>query len=241
MKYILFCRKEQIMEDNIEKERILQVTADGSHTLYLPDMNEHYHSVNGAVQESEHIFINAGLKQIEKEEIHLLEIGFGTGLNALLTLKEVMEGAVKRNVIYHSVELYPLDLSVVEQLNYGERVWKEHEDFFLKLHQAPWDTYEKITPQFTLYKIKGDSNHCELPQHIDLIYFDAFAPEKQPKMWSQDIFNKLYEHANDNAIIMTYCAKGVVRRSMQAAGFLMERLPGPPGKRHILRGRKQEI
>lgn len=187
MKYILFCGKEQIMEDNIEKKRILQVTADGSHTLYLPDMNEHYHSVNGAVQESEHIFINAGFKQIEKEEIHLLEIGFGTGLNALLTLKEVMESAVKRNVIYHSVELYPLDLSVVEQLNYGERVWKEHEDFFLKLYQAPWDTYEKITPQFTLYKIKGDSNHCELPQHIDLIYFDAFAPEKQPEMWSQDI------------------------------------------------------
>lgn len=227
-----------MMEKNQEKDRILQLTADGSHTLYLPNMNEHYHSINGAIQESQHIFIKAGLKEIQKDEINLLEIGFGTGLNAFLTLKEVMAMPAKRHIVYHSVELYPLDMRLVEKLNYGELVWKEQKELFLKLHMASWNAYEEIVPQFTLHKIEGDSNHCELPDHIDLIYFDAFAPEKQPEMWNQAIFNKLYELSDKDAVIMTYCAKGVVRRSMLAAGFQMERLPGPPGKRHILRGRK---
>lgn len=228
------------MEEDLGKERILQITADGSHTLYLPDMDEHYHSVNGAIQESRHIFIEAGLKQIRKDEIRLLEIGFGTGLNAFLTLKEIMESEVKQNVIYYSVELYPLEMSVVENLNYGALAWEGHEDSFLDLHQAQWNMDVKITEQFTLHKIKGDSNSCELPRSVDLIYFDAFAPEKQPEMWNPSIFDKLYGLANEDAIMMTYCAKGVVRRSMQAAGFEMERLPGPPGKRHILRGVKHE-
>ena len=223
-------------ENPIHRE--LQLTADGSHTLFLPEMNEHYHSVNGARQESEHIFIRAGLQAVQKEEIHLLEIGFGTGLNALLTLKHIEEAAAQR-VIYHTIELYPLPHSITSTLNYGELVCPAHPDWFQALHEAAWDEEVRITDRFLLHKIQGDSNVCAFPTAIDLIYFDAFAPEKQPEMWTQAIYEKLYACANPDTVLVTYCAKGAVRRGLQAAGFEMERLPGPPGKRHILRGRKR--
>ncbi len=226
------------MEENDRIERVLQVTADGSHTLFLPQLNEHYHSVNGAIQESRHIFIHAGLNQIEKKDIQLLEIGFGTGLNALLTLAELMRNDLSQHLVYHSVERYPLDINIVEKLNYGRLLGEEEQDLFIRLHRAVWGEEVQITSDFTLHKIKGDSNCCELPNGIDLIYFDAFAPGKQPEMWNQTIFDKLFAVANPGALILTYCAKGIVRRSMQSAGFIMEKLPGPPGKRHILRGTK---
>lgn len=226
------------MEKREDVERVLQITADGSHTIFIPAMNEHYHSVNGAIQESMHIFIDAGLRQVDKKEIRILEIGFGTGLNALLTLKELVENGKGQHAVYHTVELYPLDMPIVERLNYGDIVWPEEKEQFYKIHQAKWNIEEKITPCFSIHKIEGDSNSCCLPESVDLIYFDAFAPDKQPEMWNQNIFDKLYSIAADDCIIVTYCAKGVVRRSMQTAGFKMERLPGPPGKRHILRGRK---
>lgn len=219
-------------------ERVLQVTADGSHTLFIPEMNEHYHSVNGAWQESKYIFIEAGLHAVDKPVIHLLEIGFGTGLNALLTWKELEEVLTDKQVIYHSIELYPLSENLVSSLNYGELVWPEQKDRFQELHQAPWNQEVALSDRFTLHKIEGDSNQCAFPSDIDLIYMDAFAPEKQPEMWSQPFYDKLYAHAANGAVLVTYCAKGDVRRGMQAAGFQMERLPGPPGKRHILRGRK---
>lgn len=224
-------------ENPIHRE--LQLTADGSHTLFLPEMNEHYHSVNGARQESEHIFIRAGLQAVSKkaEEIHLLEIGFGTGLNALLTLKAVEEAATPR-VIYHTVELYPLPHALISALNYGELICPAHPTWFTALHEAAWNQEVPITDRFFLHKIQGDSRTCAFPPGIDLIYFDAFAPEKQPDMWTQTMYEKLYACANDEAVLVTYCAKGAVRRGLQAAGFEMERLPGPPGKRHILRGRK---
>lgn len=219
-------------------ERVLQVTADGSHTLFIPEMNEHYHSVNGAWQESKYIFIEAGLHAVDKSVIHLLEIGFGTGLNALLTWKEVEEVLTDQQVIYHSIELYPLSENLVSSLNYGELVWPKQKDRFQELHQTPWNQEVALSDRFILHKIEGDSNQCAFPSDIDLIYMDAFAPEKQPEMWSQPFYDKLYAHAANGAVLVTYCAKGDVRRGMQAAGFQMERLPGPPGKRHILRGRK---
>lgn len=219
-------------------ERVLQVTADGSHTLFIPEMNEHYHSVNGAWQESKYIFIEAGLHAVDKPVIHLLEIGFGTGLNALLTWKELEEVLTDKQVIYHSIELYPLSENLVSSLNYGELVWPEQKDRFQKLHQTPWNLEVALSDRFILHKIEGDSNQCAFPSDIDLIYMDAFAPEKQPEMWGQPFYDKLYAHAANEAVLVTYCAKGDVRRGMQAAGFQMERLPGPPGKRHILRGRK---
>ncbi len=219
-------------------KRIIQQTEDGSHTLFVPSMDEHYHSVNGALQESKHVFIQAGLHAIHKERIRVLEIGFGTGLNAFLSLQSATISDKK--IYYYSVERYPLELELIESLNYGGYAWPDKKDLFVNLHKACWNQPVEITKDFILHKIEGDSNSCSLPNEIDLIYFDAFAPDKQPEMWNQRIFDSLYEHAAPGAVIVTYCAKGDVRRSLQAAGFSMERLPGPPGKRHMLRGVKNK-
>ena len=231
-------------------KRELQLTADGSHTLFIPEMDEHYHSVNGAVQESRHVFIEAGLHHLERREITILEIGFGTGLNAWLTLEEAEKSG--RNVYYTGLELYPLEWQLVEQLGYisaneqlmpGDNQCPAHE-LFKQLHTSPWEEDVPITPHFTLRKVQKDFNKLETETEgwkADVIYFDAFAPEKQPEMWSQELFNRLYVLLNNSGILTTYCAKGVVRRMLQAAGFIVERLPGPPGgKREILRARKQE-
>lgn len=222
------------VSDGLKRE--LQVTSDGSHTLYMPDMDEHYHSVNGAIQESEHVFIEAGLHRLSKKEIRVLEIGFGTGLNAFLTLLDSMQTDV--NITYYSMELYPLDTALVQNLNYGKVLCAGEEDLFMALHEAPWNQSASITPNFTLHKMKGDCSQAELPNEIDLVYFDAFAPDKQPEMWNQELFNKLYFRMNAGGILTTYCAKGAVRRTMKESGFSVERIPGPPGKREMLRATK---
>lgn len=217
-------------------KRELQETADGSHTLFIPEMDEHYHSVNGAVQESRHVFIEAGLHRQEKKDITVFEVGFGTGLNAYLTLQDAENE--DRSVDYFSVELYPLDPALVRALNYGDMICPEKKMLFTALHSAAWNEPVKITDHFTLHKIQGDNNSCTLPEDMDLIYFDAFAPDKQPEMWSQEIFDRLYAHTSEGGILTTYCAKGVVRRMMQKAGYSVERIPGPPGKREMLRAIK---
>lgn len=217
---------------------VIQFTEDGSHTLFVPSLNEHYHSVNGAIQESAHVFINAGLKEIRKDEIRLLEIGFGTGLNALLSL-QYAEAFPAKKIVYHAIERDPLSMEMTEKLNYGDKIGLMGKEWFRKIHSAEWERPVNITGHFTLLKTEADSNYCALPPGIDLIYFDAFAPDKQPEMWEPAIFEKLYKSASSEALIVTYCAKGEVRRRMQNAGFKMERLPGPPGKRHILRGKKE--
>ena len=219
-------------------QKEIQITADGSHTLYIPEMDEHYHSVNGALREAIHIFIEAGLHSLEKDFIRIVEVGFGTGLNAFLSLKDV-ELSQSHHIDYHTIEKYPLPMDTTQSLNYGTLIWPERTDLYRALHAADWNCEQVITDRFTLHKIEGDSNTCELPDQIDLIYFDAFAPEKQPEMWNQEIYDRLYAHTAPGGVIVTYCAKGVVRRGMQTAGFEMSRLPGPPGKRHILRGVKK--
>lgn len=216
--------------------RELQLTADGSHTLFIPEMDEHYHSVNGAIQESRHVFISAGLNEVHQSDIRILEIGFGTGLNAFLTLQEAAQQ--KKQICYYSFERYPLDEALTSHLNYAQQIPGSNESLFRELHRAAWDEPVNITTGFTLHKRLGDSNTEKLPTEIDLIYFDAFAPEKQPEMWSQEIFDKLYNITTQNGILTTYCAKGVVRRMMQKAGYTVERIPGPLGKREMLRARK---
>ena len=231
-------------------KRIIEKTDDGSTTLFVPELNEHYHSSKGARTESQHIFINMGLKASTATTPHILEIGFGTGLNAWLTLEEAEKSG--RNVYYTGLELYPLEWQLVEQLGYisaneqlmtGDNQCPAHE-LFKQLHTSPWEEDVPITPHFTLRKVQKDFNKLETETEgwkADVIYFDAFAPEKQPEMWSQELFNRLYVLLNNGGILTTYCAKGVVRRMLQAAGFIVERLPGPPGgKREILRARKQE-
>lgn len=218
-------------------ERLLQTTADGSHTLYLPAMDEHYHSINGAIGESEHIFVNAGLRSLTRREIRILEIGFGTGLNAFLTLREVMVNLDWR-VVYFAVELYPLPFELATRLNYAGLAWPEGESLFLDLHRAEWGKPTQITDRFVLHKIEGDANHVSLPDGIDLVYMDAFAPEKQPEMWNAALYRRLVDAMVPGATLVTYCSKGDVRRGLRDVGLFMERLPGPPGKRHILRGKR---
>lgn len=213
-------------------ERIIEQTEDGSATLFVPELNEHYHSVKGAHTESQHIFIDMGLKACALPQPHILEIGFGTGLNALLTL-EAAE-AEKRPVHYTGIELYPLSWAEVDALKYSGN------PLFETLHAAPWGEDVNITPYFTLRKMQEDVVRLKVENDkFDVVYFDAFAPEKQPEMWNEDVFRKLYACIHPNGILTTYCAKGVIRRLLQSIGFKVERLPGPPGgKREILRATK---
>lgn len=216
---------------NIEK------TADGSYTLFVPELDEHYHSIKGALTESEHIFINMGLKHSTVLEPHILEIGFGTGLNAFLSLLEAEKS--QRKIHFTTIERYPLDMDTIRIMNYPEQVAPDYTTEYEALHLAAWNKDEVITKNFTLHKIKADFTHYQFPKGFDIIYFDAFAPEKQPEMWSQELFDQLYNILNKGGILTTYCAKGVIRRMLQSAGFTVERLPGPPGgKREILRATK---
>lgn len=215
----------------------LERTADGSYTLYVPELDEHYHSVKGALTESQHIFIEMGLKHSPAPEPRILEIGLGTGLNAFLTLLAAEE--MQRKVHYTGIERYPLAEETLRQLDYPGIVGKKHEEDYYAIHQAPWEKETILSPWFTLHKIEGDFTRHTFQKGYDTIYFDAFAPEKQPEMWEQALFNTLYNVLNEGGILTTYCAKGVVRRMLQTAGFTVERLPGPPGgKREILRATK---
>lgn len=212
-------------------------TADGSYTLYVPQLDEHYHSVKGALTESQHIFIKMGLKHSSVSEPRILEIGLGTGLNAFLTLIAAEE--MQRKIHYTGIELYPLAEETLRQLDYPRIIGKKHEEDYYAIHQAPWEKETILSPWFTLHKIEGDFTRHTFQKGYDIIYFDAFAPEKQPEMWEQALFNTLYNVLNEGGILTTYCAKGVVRRMLQTAGFTVERLPGPPGgKREILRATK---
>jgi tRNA U34 5-methylaminomethyl-2-thiouridine-forming methyltransferase MnmC len=215
----------------------IKTTADGSQTLFVPELNEHYHSMNGAVQESKYVFIRMGLHVCETVEIKILEIGFGTGLNALLTLRET---GTERNVLYHAVELFPLPWDLVESLKYSRYLdLKEDLSFsFREMHMADWETETWIQPQFCLRKIRASIIGTELPASYNLIYFDTFAPSVQPELWTEAVFRKMFNALDKGGLLVTYCAKGEVRRCMKRVGFSVERLPGAPGKREMLRARK---
>lgn len=217
----------------------IELTADGSHTLFVPELNEHYHSTNGAIQESTHVFIQTGLSACKKDVINVFEIGFGTGLNAFLTLLNIKE--TQLSIYYTGVEAYPLPDSIINNLNYIENHSPEEQSLYFRLHDADWNIESEILPNFHLTKINADFTQFDfsvIKNPLDLIYFDAFAPDKQTEMWSQEIFDQLYAVTNHQGILVTYCAKGIVRRMMQQAGYIVERLPGPPGKREMLRATK---
>lgn len=236
--------------------RIIEETADGSRTIFIPELNEHYHSVKGAKTESEHIFINKGFNHIQRQEVSVFEVGFGTGLNALLTLLEAEKQ--KKKTLYRAVELYPLDWQFINELSYIDTILEQEqynnftkhdiEHLFEKLHTAKWGERVEITPLFTLEKVHTSLSdylqtvHAEGKDSFqaDVIYFDAFAPEKQPEMWSKEVFSDMYSMTTDGGVLTTYCAKGAIRRTLQEVGYKVERLEGPPnGKREILRANKQ--
>lgn len=214
----------------------LFITKDGSHTLFVPEIDECYHSTHGAIQESIHVFIEAGLKQFTKTEINVLEIGFGTGLNAFLSLEQAKIG--KSKIHFTTIEKYPVELEKALKLNYANGYSDESKYEFELIHKVKWNEESNINPFFSITKYKGDFTQFDFEGKYDVIFFDAFSPEKQPEMWSEAMFKKIYQLSNSGAILTTYCAKGIVRRALQSAGFTVERLPGPPGKREILRATK---
>lgn len=223
--------------NNILPKRQVFTTEDGSNTFFVPQWNEHYHSIHGAIQESNHVFIVAGLKyfinQYQPETIKIYEVGFGTGLNALLTASYIQNTSIK--IEYYASEAYPLSNEEVKMLNYTELMEKQQKDLFAKLHTASWNEKVEITEQFALIKQKEFLENRISISSIDLVYFDAFAPSAQPELWTEEIFKNLLEDMSDNGILVTYCAKGSVKRAMKSVGWKIEGIPGPPGKREMTR------
>ncbi len=222
----------------INNNHLIQLinTSDGSHTIYVPEIDEHYHSVHGAVQESTFIFINNGFEVCKADPVFILEIGFGTGLNALLTAIRSSSGT--REVYYTSIEKYPLDSKMVESLNHYKFAGEHGREIFHFIHSAPWNKSVNICNNFNLNKIETDFTKIQLQGRYDLIYFDAFGPDKQPEMWTRDMFAGIAAVTNKNGILVTYSAKGEVKRSLKACGFDVTLLPGPPGKRQMIRAVK---
>ncbi len=212
------------------------ITADGSTSLYIKELEENYHSVHGAIQESMHVFINAGLKHFHSDykEITILEIGLGTGLNVLLTLLESQNSSLKIN--YTAIEPQPIDTTVVNKLNYTQLLKNETlQPFFEKIHSCDWALPAKLSENFTFLKIKKTVQDYELVNKYDLIYFDAFGPRVQPELWTEEVFSKIYAATKPTGILVTYCAKGEVKRTLKKVGFTVESLQGPPGKREMIR------
>lgn len=222
-------------------KREVITTRDGSSTVSIPDMQVTYHSIHGAIQESVHVFIEAGLhyafEQFSAAPLRVFEMGFGSGLNALLTALEAE--AMQRRIHYTSVEAYPLAAEEISALNYGKVLDKEI--LFTQLHEAPWNQEVVINPYFTLEKQPIDLTSFSTSQPVHAIYYDAFAPAAQPELWTQAVFEKLYAMLVPGGILTTYCSKGDVRRAMQAAGFVVAKLQGPPGKREMLRAERPAL
>lgn len=221
-------------------DKQLVVTEDGSHSIYLPELDEHYHSRHGAIQESKHVFISAGLRSVcpglSKAEV--LEIGMGTGLNAFLTWLESKE--LGNDICYTTLEPFPVSKEIVKQLNYPELLEAEDQkEIFKKIHKLPFDQVESFNGKFTFLKRCETVQDAELLQKYHLIYFDAFGPRVQPEMWTEEVFRKLYECLVPGGALVTYCAKGEVKRTLKTIGFEVETLPGPPGKREMVRAARQ--
>lgn len=214
-------------------DRTLLLTEDGSHTLFVKELGEPYHSIHGAVQESLHVFINQGYRTLQKPEIRILEMGLGTGLNVLLTLVESMIHGTQ--VFYHAVEKYPLLISEYQQLNFERFIAGIPAGSLTRLHEAPWNVKFTLTDHFDVLKEQSDFRSMDPSGTFDLVYFDAFSPEKQPELWTPDIFNNLSGLMHPGSILVTYSAKGSVRRALTTNGFEVMKVPGPPGKREMIR------
>lgn len=223
-------------------EKKLLKTADGSTTLHLPKWNEQYHSKHGAIQEAKHVFIQSGLQYLyEKQKtqhISILEIGFGTGLNALMTYLSAKEIA-DLHIKYTGLEAYPVALKEIENLNFSNQLNTDNK-VFSSIHASPWEVEEEISDRFLLTKKNLRFEEFKETLAYDLIYFDAFGPRVQPELWEKGIFQQMFAALRTDGVLVTYSAKGAVRRTMQEVGFAVERLPGPPGKREMLRAIKKE-
>ncbi|MBL7560911.1 tRNA (5-methylaminomethyl-2-thiouridine)(34)-methyltransferase MnmD [Olleya sp. YSTF-M6] len=223
----------------------IEITKDGSSTLVHHKYNAHYHSTFGAIEESDFVYINTGLLyflstesgQNLKQSCSVLELGFGTGLNAFNTLLKTED--LPLNIHYLGIETDPVPMDIISQLNYPEQLLASHKtEVFKTMHQTIWEQPNQITKQFVLEKRKQDIMDLKVKNEYNVIYFDAFGPAEQPELWTESVFKRMFEALQPNGVLMTYCAQGAARRAMQSAGFTVTRLPGPPSKRHILRAIK---
>lgn len=214
-------------------------TEDGSHTLVSSLINDTYHSVHGAIDEAELVYIKNGFKFIADKglkEIHVLEIGLGTGLNCFLTLNKSVE--FNLYVKYNAIEAFPIDIDCIENLNYANL--KGNHDFFLQIHKSKPEEWSSITEKFSLYKQFAKVQEVKLVENTyDVVYYDAFGPDKQPEMWTIDIFSKIYSSMKSGGVLVTYSTKGDVKRALKSVGFTIEKLAGPKGKREVLRALKK--
>jgi tRNA U34 5-methylaminomethyl-2-thiouridine-forming methyltransferase MnmC len=220
----------------------LKITGDNSHTLLVTELNETYHSTKGAINEALHVFIQKGLtdyiSKTGNKEIEVFEVGFGTGLNAHLTQLFANENQVKIN--YTSVEAHPLNIALIKQLNYTDLICSDKQ-VYLNLHEVEWNKSVKIDDYFSLTKLHDELKNIHENEKFDVIFFDAFAPDIQPEMWSKTIFEQMYKSLKHGGALVTYCAKGVVKRTIKELGFKLETLVGPPGKREMIRSWKLEV
>jgi len=217
-------------------KREIVLTDDGSYTIRIPELDETYHSTYGAVQEAMHVFIEHGLRWKEAtkaNEISVLEVGFGTGLNAWLTVLHA-----ESQVNYVGIEAFPVEQELLDALNYA-RSFPAHAELFVAICKAEWASTLDLTKQFKFKKVHDSIQNVELGlNHFDLVYFDAFGPAVQKEMWSMDVLEKLYAALKEGGALVTYCAQGQFRRDLKALGFVLEALPGPPGKREMTRAIK---
>jgi len=214
------------------------ITADGSTTIHITEWDEQYHSKHGAILEAKHVFIKNGLALFSDQKLSILEIGFGTGLNGFITFLEAAK--MKLKIDYVGVEAYPLAADVVEKMNYVNQLEAdEFSNVFNQMHKQDWEIKGEIAPEFSLTKRKQFFNEINDENKFDLIYFDAFGARVQPELWTEEIFEKMHKALKSGGVLVTYSAKGSVRRAMLAVGFSVEKLPGPPGKREMLRATKK--
>jgi tRNA U34 5-methylaminomethyl-2-thiouridine-forming methyltransferase MnmC len=213
---------------NKSRTRELVKTADGSFTLFIPEVEETYHSTHGAVQESMHVFIENGLKACDKESIRVLEVGLGTGLNAVLTLQHAT-----KKINYCALEPYPLSKEILNEL-----AASRSDQFEMKFHVSNAGEWISLQENFSFIRMEVGLEEFSSEEKFDVIYYDAFGPRVEPGLWTLERMQQCFDLLNDGGVLVTYCAKGEVRRNLQAAGFVVERLAGPPGKREMLRGVK---
>jgi tRNA U34 5-methylaminomethyl-2-thiouridine-forming methyltransferase MnmC len=226
-----------LQNSNSMKREIIK-TSDGSTTIHLQEWDECYHSKHGAIQEAKHVFIKNGLHLFDEKPVSILEIGFGTGLNAFITFLEANQK--QQHIDYTGVEAYPVNSEEVLAMNYvSELEANAFENSFQKMHQCEWNQKIEISSNFSLTKRKQFFDEIDDFEIFDLIYFDAFGYRVQPELWSTEIFQKMYNSLKSNGILVTYAARGVVKRSMMEVGFKVEKLAGPPGKREMFRAVKE--